>query len=494
MALEISLLLGGWLSLTYWMHRRHRHSIRQIESRHAHTRQVLEEAHNELKRLHNFDAITQLANRNLFNRTLNRQMLKAVKQHKQLAVIFIDLDGFKRVNSRFGHETGDQLLRFLAQPLAEVLPEPALLARIGGDEFAAVIPDLEDKDEIQPLLHALLRAARTPFEYHGHRLHLSASIGLTFYPQDDEVDADQLLRQADQAMYAAKIAGKNRCMVFNSSEDKHLRGHNELLEQLRRAIDLSELVLFYQPKVNMRSGQVIGMEALIRWQHPEKGLLAPAYFLPVIENHPLSIALGEWVISQALHQHQLWLKTGFYLPISVNISGYHLQQADFTERLKHLLGLFPKVKAGALEIEILETVALEDIKRVTETLNACRKMGVNFALDDFGTGYSSLTYLRHLPTQVLKIDQSFVRGMLQDAEDFSILEGIFGLSLAFDRELIAEGVASEAHGCKLLEMGCELGQGYAIAKPMPAEAIQAWVEEWKPPTSWTQTQKLTRCY
>ena len=234
----------------------------------------------------------------------------------------------------------------------------------------------------------------------------------------------------------------------------------------------------------MHTVEVIGVEALIRWQHPVRGLVPPLEFLPAIEGHAISLELGEWVVDTALSQINQWRSIGVNLPISVNISAYQLQQINFTTRLAALLAVHSDVPSNCLELEILETSALQDISQVSETMNACHDLGVRFALDDFGTGYSSLTYLRRLPAQMIKIDQSFVRDMLEDADDLAIVEGVLGLAKAFRREVIAEGVETIAHGVALLQLGCELAQGYGIARPMPAVDIPEWASSWKADNSW----------
>jgi EAL domain-containing protein (putative c-di-GMP-specific phosphodiesterase class I) len=236
----------------------------------------------------------------------------------------------------------------------------------------------------------------------------------------------------------------------------------------------------------MHSGKVIGAEALIRWQHPEKGLLAPAAFLPVIEDHPLAVDVGEWVIDTALTQIELWGAAGLDLPVSVNIGARQLQQENFVQRLQALLARHPQVNAGSLELEVLETSALADIAQVSQVIEACATIGVKFALDDFGTGYSSLTYLKLLRVALLKIDQSFVRDMLDDPDDLAILQGVIGLALAFRREVIAEGVETVAHGTALLQLGCELAQGYGIARPMPPEQLPGWTAAWEPDAAWCE--------
>jgi EAL domain-containing protein (putative c-di-GMP-specific phosphodiesterase class I) len=287
-------------------------------------------------------------------------------------------------------------------------------------------------------------------------------------------------------MYQAKVAGKNRYQIFDDAQDRDLRGYHESLERIRLALEQREFVLYYQPKVNMRSGKVIGSEALIRWKHPEKGLLLPSAFLPVIEDHKLAVEVGEWVIDAALTQIETWLTCGLDLGVSVNIGARQLQQSDFVDRLKTIISKHPNVSPSKLELEVLETSALADMEQVSEVIENCHALGIKFALDDFGTGYSSLTYLKRLRVAMLKIDQSFVRDMLVDPDDLAILEGVIGLAAAFKREVIAEGVETVAHGTALLDLGCELAQGYGIARPMPPEQLPDWVASWQPDAAWCE--------
>ncbi len=439
----------------------------------------------QLEHIAHFDALTSLPNRVLLADRLHQAMAQSQRRGTSLAVVYLDLDSFKSVNDDYGHATGDQVLMALSDQMSQVLREGDTLARLGGDEFVAVLLDLTEAEASVPLLKRLLTAAAQPVPIDDSTHQVSASLGVTFYPQEEEVDADQLLRQADQAMYQAKIAGKNRFHIFDAEQDRNVRGRHESLEHIRLALTNHEFVLHYQPKVNMRTGQVIGAEALIRWQHPESGLLTPGAFLPVIEDHPLGIDLGEWVIHEALTQLEIWQEDGLSLPVSINIGARQLQHTDFVRRVREILAAHPKVGRGQLMMEVLETSALEDLDHISSVIDACRAMGVNFALDDFGTGYSSLTYLKRLPVSMLKIDQSFVRDMLEDPDDLAILQGILGLATAFDRQIIAEGVETVAQGKMLLKLGCELAQGYGIARPMPAPELPAWAKTWRPDAAWS---------
>ena len=446
----------------------------------------------QLEHAAHFDNLTGLPNRVLLADRLHQGMAQALRHHTVLAVAYLDLDGFKAVNDRHGHDKGDQLLIALSVHMRAALREGDTLARIGGDEFVAVLLDLADVASSGPLLCRLLAAASDSFELDGNALQVSASLGVTFFPQTDTVDADQLLRQADQAMYQAKQMGRNRYHIFDFELDRRVRGHHENQERIRQALHGEEFTLFYQPKVNMRTGTIIGVEALIRWRHPVRGLLPPAAFLPWATGNPLTIELGEWVLETALKQIEHWKTAGVHLPISVNVDAFQIKQPDFVERLQQRLQTHPTVAAGDLELEVLETSALQDIAQATRVIRACRQLGVNFALDDFGTGYSSLTYLKQLPAAVLKIDRSFVRDMLDDPDDLAILEGVLGLAAAFRRQTIAEGVETHAHGEMLLRLGCELGQGYAIAYPMPAEEVERWCASWTVPAAWASAETIGR--
>ena len=453
---------------------------------------TMKEHQRQLEHIAHYDALTGLANRVLLGDRLNHAMLQTSRRGHQLAVAYLDLDGFKEVNDRYGHEAGDKLLMGISSNMKKALREGDTLSRLGGDEFVIVLDDLEDTHASVPSLERLLKAASEPVLIGNLKLQVSASLGVTFYPQDEDVEADQLLRQADQAMYNAKQEGKNRFHFFDAKHDKVVRTQHEAIGEIRSAFNNNEFVLFYQPKVNMRTGKIIGAEALIRWDHPTRGILPPISFLPFIEDHTLGVELGEWVIKSALSQIDVWEKEGLALPISVNISARQFQQNNFVNRLQELLELFPDISPSMLEIEVLETSALEDMVQMSSVIQECKQIGVNFALDDFGTGYSSLTYLKHLPVSTLKIDKSFVHDMLYDSEDLAILQGVIGLGNAFRRHVIAEGVENMEQGVMLLQLGCEWGQGYAIARPMrPCEMVQ-WSQSWECFPQWLNCKVISR--
>lgn len=432
-----------------------------------------------LERIAHYDQLTGLPNRVLLADRMHQAMMQSKRRGLQLAVAYLDLDGFKSVNDLYGHTVGDQLLSALSIQFKAMMRQGDTFARLGGDEFVAVFVDLQDMRDSVILITRLLEVASRQLVVDNLTLTVSASVGVSFYPQSEEADADQLLRQADQAMYSAKLAGKNRYHFFDAEHDRSLRVRNGTLERVRQALANQEFVLHYQPQVNLRTGEVVGAEALIRWQHPEKGLLLPGSFLPDIQGHEVSLELDEWVLEAALQQIEAWADKGLDLPVSVNISAYQLQQPDFSTKLKARMNVHPKVPRHHLELEVLETTALDELDSVANVIRECAAMGIGFALDDFGTGYSSLTYLKRLPAQVLKIDQSFVRNILDDPEDLAIVEGVLGLARAFGRKAVAEGAETQAHCKLLLEIGCDLAQGYGIARPMPSSQVQAWVARWQ---------------
>jgi diguanylate cyclase (GGDEF)-like protein/PAS domain S-box-containing protein len=445
-----------------------------------------------LEHIAHYDLLTNLPNRVLLSNHLERAMAQTNRQADHLTIAYLDLDGFKEVNDTYGHALGDKLLVTLTNRLKKHLRKDDIFARIGGDEFVVVLSSLSKEHDCIPLIKRLLTAASNPILIENNILHVSTSIGMTFFPQAEKIDADQLLRQADQAMYLAKQSGKNCYKIFDMSQDRFVRQRHESIDRIQLALENNEFIMFYQPKVNMNSGEILGAEALIRWQHPEKGLLPPIEFLPLIEDDFISVKIGDWVISNTLEQLNQWHKSGLKLTISINISALHLQQPNFVKNLKNKLNKYPDIGNHYLELEILETSALDDVNHVSEIMELCRKFGVHFALDDFGTGYSSLTYLKRLPANTLKIDQTFIRDMMNNSDDLAIIEGIIGLSSAFKRLPIAEGVETIEHGTLLLKLGCDYAQGYAIAKPMPAHEIDSWIDNWRHPSPWKNTKRFNR--
>lgn len=453
------------------------------------TKQTLQAQH--LDRIAHYDPLTGLPNRRLLADRLQHAMAQARRRGSRLVVAYLDLDGFKAINDELGHEYGDQLLVALGARMTHATRECDTVCRLGGDEFVVVLDDLQDASDFMPMVVRLLEAVAAPVVVERKVLRVTGSIGVAIYPQSVEIDADQLMRQADQAMYRAKTLGKNRYAVFGDEPPAGAQVSGPLAE-IAGAISNREFVLHYQPIVNMQSGELNSMEALIRWRHPVRGLLPPAEFLPLIEGHPIAASLDNWVLDEALRQHQSWLADGLDVAVSVNVSSTKLQERDFVERLRAKLHANPKVAVGRIKLEVLETSALNDIGHVSQTITECAALGVPFALDDFGTGYSSLLYLKQLPAKRIKIDQSFVRDMLVDSDDLAILEGVLGMAAAFKREVIAEGVESLAHARMLVQMGCLMGQGYGIARPMPADQVLAWAAAWRLPAGLAGCRVLDR--
>ena len=424
----------------------------------------------ELDRIAHFDPLTGVPNRRLLDDRLKLAIAQAERSGQTLAVCMLDLDGFKPINDRFGHEAGDHLLVQVVTRLQSMLRKVDTVARLGGDEFVLLLGDLES----HVVFERILNEVRKPVRLRGEDVSVSASVGVTLYPEDHS-DADTLLRHADQAMYRAKQRGRDCVQLFDAGVELSLQAKQELLRRLAQALEEDEFVLHYQPKVDMLQRRPIGVEALVRWQHPERGVLAPAEFLPTIEGSELEVALGEWVIHTALKQIASWLALGLDLPVAVNVSARHLLKPGFVRSLQRALAQHPTIAPDRLEIEIIESTAITDMHTALEVLTACRALGVRLALDDFGTGYASLAYFRRLPIDLLKIDHSFVRDMLTDADDRAIVLSVVHLAQSFGREVIAEGVETMDHAQALIDMGCHLGQGFGIARPMPPAHLPGWM-------------------
>jgi len=429
----------------------------------------------QLHMMAHYDVLTGLPNRVLFVDRFKQAIAHSKRAEQQLAVCFLDLDNFKPINDNFGHEIGDQLLIKVSNRLTECIRDEDTVSRQGGDEFALLLNNIQSEEQVEQMLERLHNSLAQPYLIEEHSHNITASIGVTLYP-DDDGDIDTLLRHADNAMYQAKLAGKHRYSIFNTTQNQELVLKHHRLDEIKQALVNNEFQLYYQPKVNMITGEVFGAEALIRWLHPEKGLIPPLDFLPIIEGNDLEIQLGDWVINEALQQIEDWLALDIKLEISVNIASYHLLSDTFIASLESTLAHYPEVDSQYLQLEILESSALGDLQVINTIIKICQSaLGVKVALDDFGTGYSSLTHLRSLPADTIKIDQSFVRDMLDDPSDYAIIDGIIGLTDSFNRNVIAEGVETTNHGLMLLAMQCEEVQGYGIAKPMPATEFPSWL-------------------
>ncbi|HAZ61704.1 MAG TPA: hypothetical protein DCY89_09040, partial [Gammaproteobacteria bacterium] len=441
----------------------------------------------QLARVTHHDPLTGLPNRLLLTSRLVQAMDSAGHTGRRLALVYLDLDGFARFNDTYGNRAGDDLLVRISEALRACIEADETLARIGGDEFALLLHGAEDEAGLTERLARLQAAARCAIDIDGVQEESSGSLGVACYPQPTPVAAEQLLRQAEHALYQAKVAGRQRVHFFDVAQEDTQRQRHRMLTELRLALMQGEFVLHYQPRVNMRSGALLGVEALLRRQHPERGLVPPGEFLPYIEDSLLAVDIGDWVLRAALRQANEWKSAGLAVSVSVNLSAIQLQQPDFIAYLQGCLRTHPGLGPGDLELEIVESSAVDDIAAVSRLVAEADKLGVGFALDDFGTGYSSLTYLRRLPARTLKIDRSFVLDMLHDPEDLSIVQGILGLARAFSRRVVAEGVETREHGHALLALGVEEAQGFAIARPMPAAAIPGWILDWRPYAEWATT-------
>lgn len=438
----------------------------------------------QLKLMAHYDVLTKLPNRALFVDRFNQSIAHSIRTGYQLAVCFLDLDDFKPVNDNYGHDVGDRLLIEVAERITNCIREEDTVSRQGGDEFAILLNDVKSVLQYEVTMDRIHQALALPYLVDGIEHNVTASSGVTLYPSDDG-DIDTLLRHADHAMYQSKLSGKHRTQLYSPDSDQRIIQQNNHLEEIEQALVNNEFQLYYQPKVNMVTGAVFGAEALIRWIHPEKGLIPPLDFLPFIDGTSLEIRVGEWVINEALQQLDYWQQQGVLLEISINISSNHLLSPSFAVALENNLAKYSSINSQYVQLEVLESSALGDVKKINNIIESCQnRLGVSFALDDFGTGYSSLTHLRSLPVNTIKIDQSFVRDILDDPSDYSIIDGVIALTKSFNRNVIAEGVETTEHGLMLLLMGCEEAQGYGIAKPMPADIFSQWLSHYTPNQSW----------
>lgn len=443
-----------------------------------------------LQRLAFQDPLTGLPNRRSIEETLRIEMNYCEQHGRRLMLALLDMDNFREANDQYGPALGDGLLKALAQRMRRLFNDTVVIARVGGDEFVVLFTRLRSTDNNYQQLNRLQTTIKEPLSVNGAHVVLTASIGVTEFPQPVDIVGEQLIRQVQQALFQAKLLGKGRFQKYDIALEQDTRALTGQLEDIQRALHAGEFVLHYQPKVHMDTGEVFGLEALIRWQKSCGELVLPGAFLPALYNHPLEIELGDWVIRTALAQMQIWSQLGLDLQVSVNVSSQQLLDSTFAAKLEASLANNATIAPSALQLEVLESSALNDLEAVSSVMQRSRKSGVTFALDDFGTGYSSLAYLKHLPASVLKIDQSFVRDMMESSDDLSIISGVIGMAKAFGLQVIAEGVETADHGSFLLRLGCSQGQGYGIARPMSAEQVAAWVLDWKAEPSWGEQRPV----
>jgi diguanylate cyclase (GGDEF)-like protein/PAS domain S-box-containing protein len=422
------------------------------------------------------DALTHLPNRMLLQERLEQGLLRARRNHGKLAVLFIDLDRFKVINDTLGHHAGDMLLQEAAHRLKECLRVSDTVARQGGDEFVVLIEDFADVQYLTGVVRKIMSVLAQPFILLNQELYISASIGISVYPEDG-MDIFSLLKNADVAMYRAKESGKNTFQFYAAESNVHSMERLALENNLRRALERKEFVLHFQAKVNLRTGKIIGAEALLRWQHPELGLITPADFIPLAEETGLIIPIGAWVLEEACRQAYTWKKAvGFSIRVGVNLSARQFREDGLHQTIANAL-IHSGLTADCLELEITESMIMQNAERAAGLLQHFRELGTLVLIDDFGTGYSSLGYLKHFPIDSLKIDRSFVRDIPQDSDDMAITQAIIALARSLNLKVVAEGVENREQLKYLREQGCDLMQGYLFSMPLPAEEFLEFLRD-----------------
>ncbi len=422
-----------------------------------------------------FDELTGLLNRNGIKRHLEALIPRC---RNSVLVVHADLDNFTRINERHGAEIGDRLLQAFAQRLRTALPVDSRQARLGGDEFLLVFETAPAQAELPRFIETLMHTLQQPLRAGDAEIPVTVSLGLKYCESLQHTSAEVLMRQSAHALYLAKIQGVSQYHVLDQAQENAERRRNVLRNQIEHGLHTGQFELFFQPKVDMQERRVIGAEALIRWRHPQEGLLSPALFIPATQNHPIGVVMDDWVLRKSVQQLALWCQRWPGLKLSCNISAMSIQDSTFSQRLEQVLAEQSQVQPHTLEIELLESSAMQDMNVAIATLERCRALGVSIAIDDFGTGYSSLSYLKRLPVNWLKLDQSFVAEMSSKPDDVAIIEGIVAIGQAFGLQMIAEGVETEEQMQLLVGLGCRFGQGYAIGRPMPVLEFERWMYEW----------------
>jgi diguanylate cyclase (GGDEF)-like protein/PAS domain S-box-containing protein len=417
-----------------------------------------------------YDPLTHLPNRSLLAERFDLAAALARRHGRQLALMFIDLDRFKQVNDTLGHVLGDNLLRAVARRFGACIRSSDTLARLGGDEFIVLLADLHQADEAALVARKCVDALTAPIELSSHELRITPSIGIAVYPQDGET-LDDLIKSADTAMYEAKDGGRNTYRYYTGDMNARLCERAQLEKDLRVGIDRGEFVLHFQPQIEIASGRILALEALVRWQHPQRGLIAPDRFIPVAEETGLIVALGEWILGAACRQNALWQKAGLpAVRVAVNLSGEQLRRDGLYSAVTAALSA-GEMAPQQLELELTESLLIHDIERNLRLLADLKALGVHLAVDDFGTGYSSLSYLKRFPVDRLKIDRSFVRDLVADAEDRAIAATVIAMGHRLGLRVVAEGVETHQQLEFLRREGCDEGQGFLFSRPVPAEAV-----------------------
>jgi len=423
-----------------------------------------------LTRLAHYDNLTSLPNRVFFNEILNKALSHAHRQSKTLAILFIDLDRFKTINDAFGHLIGDLVLKEISQRFSSVLRAGDILARLGGDEFIILLNDISHPKFASPVAEKLIQACAKPIQINNQKFNLTASIGICIFPNDGR-SLEDLQRNADMAMYKAKRAGGSIFQYFTKEMTLEAHEHIQLESALRKAIRNNEFVLYFQPKMNLNSGTINGIEALIRWDNPELGVIGPTEFIPLAEETGLILEIGDWVLREACRINKEWQNQG-YIPtsVSVNVSWKQFQHQDLFRSVEAALresGLDAKY----LELEITEGALMQDIDIVIEKLKTLKDMGVKISVDDFGTGYTSISYLKQFSIDIIKIDQSFIKGIPQNTNDNAITSAVIAMAHNLGLEVVAEGVETTEQLQYLTDNNCDIVQGYYISRPLPENKI-----------------------
>jgi diguanylate cyclase (GGDEF)-like protein len=441
-------------------------------------REASELATVEMEHLAYHDALTGLPNRPLFIDRLIVALAQASRTDQKLAVFFLDLDRFKDINDSIGHSTGDSLLKSVAERIRRCIREGDTVARFGGDEFTLLIPRIDHVEDAAKIAQKILETLKIPFSIAEHELFVTTSIGISVYPTDG-IDPETLVRNADTAMYRAKDQGRDNYQLYAPAMNARALERLALENMLRKALSHRELVLFYQPVAEMRTKAIVGVEALIRWNHPERGLVSPAHFISVAESSGLIIPIGDWVLRTACRQTKYWQKRiNPHMTVAVNLSARQFQQPNLAEEIAEVLeetGL----EAKYLELEITESNAMQNAENTIYTLGELKALGVRIAMDDFGTGYSSLSYLKRFPIDTLKLDQSFVREIATDPSDAAIATAVIAMAHSLDLKVIGEGVETAEQFAFLQQQRCDYIQGYLFSPPQAAESLEAYLLERK---------------
>ncbi|QLL12142.1 putative bifunctional diguanylate cyclase/phosphodiesterase [Pseudomonas chlororaphis] len=434
------------------------------------------EAENSLLRMAQYDFLTGLPNRQQLQQQLDKILIDAGRLQRRVAVLCVGLDDFKGINEQFSYQTGDQLLLALADRLRAHSGRLGALARLGGDQFALVQADIEQPYEAAELAQSILDDLEAPFALDHQEIRLRATIGITLFPEDGD-STEKLLQKAEQTMTLAKSRSRNRYQFYIASVDSEMRRRRELEKDLREALTRQQFHLVYQPQISYRDHRVVGVEALLRWQHPEHGFVPPDLFIPLAEQNGTIIAIGEWVLDQACRQLREWHDLGFSdLRMAVNLSTVQLHHAELPRVVNNLLQIY-RLPPRSLELEVTETGLMEDISTAAQHLLSLRRSGALIAIDDFGTGYSSLSYLKSLPLDKIKIDKSFVQDLLDDDDDATIVRAIIQLGKSLGMQVIAEGVETAEQEAYIISEGCHEGQGYHYSKPLPARELSAYLKQ-----------------